>query len=533
MKKKLLLALAIMSLLVCIFAISVNAAAPAPQKPQLDVDFGEVKTIDGFAAPSELFVGTTQRVLLTDGEGNYVTYPTYYVTKNSTTFDLDFSNLNAAQPIQYDKTSIAMLEVPSGITAISRGYFNDNNGNGNFNACKYVQFPGSVTSYGDEVFCRNMTVKIVEFLDGTEDVTIGNSMFGGNNTGGKRGTAVEYVKFPNNLVSIGNGTFGFNTSPKTVILGERLKSIGTSFFGESCPRGVDTFLYVSDNFFSGETEMFTNLFGSYANYHNNHLRLVIFYTGTEEQAQALVEKGLAVQSTDYIWSASTLVSASEYDYATHKPTKDKSATIVYGYEICDLFYDGHKMSEEAEMQFTSYFEPIKFASVCENSTCTHTGYDESKTIGALFVNYGYSATETEIGGKLSMSQFYGINKENLAKYTEATGNTFEYGLVVSISNDPMASENEGLIANNKTFITASDKFNQELSAFSVAVSGFVADEGNSTVDNDITFCAYVKDGDKIAYLDNGKTVDTVEMKSFNDVLALVKSNENNNGEVTE
>ena len=121
MKKKILLSLALSLLLVCFFVISISASAPA--KPELDVSFGSVTIIDGFEAPSELFVNTDERVLLVDENGNYVTYPTYYVTKNQTTFDFDFSKLNAAQAIQYTKKSVVMLEIPEGITTISGSYF--------------------------------------------------------------------------------------------------------------------------------------------------------------------------------------------------------------------------------------------------------------------------------------------------------------------------------------------------------------------------------------------------------------------------
>ena len=100
MKKKILLSLALSLILVCFFVISISASAPA--KPELDVSFGDVSLIDGFVAPSELFVNTDERVLLVDENGNYVTYPTYYVTSDSETFDMDFSKLNAAQAIQYN-----------------------------------------------------------------------------------------------------------------------------------------------------------------------------------------------------------------------------------------------------------------------------------------------------------------------------------------------------------------------------------------------------------------------------------------------
>ena len=163
MKKKLLITALIVVAMVCMLAVSVSAAAPVPQKPTLDVSFGEdVTTIPDFVAPSELYLNTDERVLLVDENGNYVTYPTYYVTKNQTTFDFDFSKLNAAQSIQYDKKCVVMVEIPDGVTTISNSYFA---GTGNFPKCVSVQFPGSVTSYGSSLFASyNSVIKVLNSL---------------------------------------------------------------------------------------------------------------------------------------------------------------------------------------------------------------------------------------------------------------------------------------------------------------------------------------------------------------------------------
>ncbi|MBR2024405.1 MAG: hypothetical protein IKA02_01205, partial [Clostridia bacterium] len=174
MKKRLFIALFVV-ICVSLLVVVASASAPLPQKPMLDVDYGNVTTIDGFAPPSQLYVDTDERVLLVDEEGNYVTYPTYYVTKDNATFDFDFSKLNEAQSVQYAKKSVVMVEIPDGVTTISASYFA---GTGNFPACVSVQVPGTVTSYGAYMFQTNTVIKVVEFLDGTEPVTMGDGMFG-------------------------------------------------------------------------------------------------------------------------------------------------------------------------------------------------------------------------------------------------------------------------------------------------------------------------------------------------------------------
>lgn len=215
-------------------------------------------------------------------------------------------------------------------------------------------------------------------------------------------------------------------------------------------------------------------------------------------------------------------------------------SLTYGNNLCVVFYDGehaqgeilnqcqfgcgrncgmvellenpqHELSKVTAFGEKGYFDVACITESC--SICKTVTLNES--IEALFVSYGYSMTEVEIGGKLSMSQFFGIDKTNLEKYTTLTGNAFEYGFVVSSNADPMSEANSGLIAEGKTYITTQNGFKHDY--FAVAVVGFT----DATLDNALTFCVYVKDGAKVSYLDNGETVETVNMKSYNQIKALL------------
>ena len=179
---------------------------------------------------------------------------------------------------------------------------------------------------------------------------------------------------------------------------------------------------------------------------------------------------------------------------------------------CQVFYGGHNMSENTEMQITSYFEAIKFASVCLNDNCGYAGYDESKTISALFVDYGYSVTESAINGKYSMSQFYGINKEAIDKYREIS-DSFEFGLVVAASADPFGAIDRGELDASKVYVAKEELFVCDY--VSVSISGI----SEGTMDRAALFCIFVRDNGAIKYLDDGKTSDSVTMKSYSDILA--------------
>lgn len=163
------------------------------------------------------------------------------------------------------------------------------------------------------------------------------------------------------------------------------------------------------------------------------------------------------------------------------------------------------------MQFDGFFNDITFAYTCTRKDCGNTILDESQTIGAMFTYLGYSYTETAIGGKYSMSQFYGINKENIAKYTEMTKGTFELGIVVSSVDNPIGSEYEGT---DKVVVISSNFLIHDY--FDVKVTNMKEEH----LDKAIVFCAFVKDNGTLYYLDNNTTSQEIAGKSFNTVITL-------------
>ena len=529
MKKKLIITALIVMCMV-LFALSLSAAAPVPQKPDLGVDFGEVSTIEGFTPPSQLYVNTTERVLLTDGNGNYVTYPTYYITKDSTTFDVDFSKINDAQSIQYSKESVVMLELPKGVLALTSRYFSDSSSR--FTKCVSVQIPGTVQDYQKELFFRNMTVRIVEFLDGTTPVTLGERMFGGDNTGGSRGTAVEYVKFPNNMVSIGGNTFYKNTSSKTIIFGENLETIGSSLFVETTPSTTDTHIYVSNKFFSDTTKLFNDLFGGLSDHHNKHLRLTIFYTGTQAEAETLIEAGKALQSK-YVYDRVSYVNASEYDYATHKPTVNGSITLVYDYNKCDAFYNGvHQYDDsnpcvkacvkncglgtiehcdsDSETFTISYDNGYSNKGV-KHTTCTNKGctLDKKEDTLPLFATEGYSTPES---GRGDIAILYTVNYDEIEEYEKASGKSLKFG-AFAVAYEKIGDD--GILGNDNAVCVDIDR-KAGYGSFEMRISGFETNEYRSAP---ISIGGYVIDGENVSYLQAvaPKEGDTYHYISYNDI----------------
>ena len=316
-------------------------------------------------------------------------------------------------------------------------------------------------------------------------------------------TAITKIALPNSLVTCSGGNF---TNLEELRLGANLTNIGDGIFNYKTIKRV----YIPASIVT----VGKNILG-WSNPGDSSSNITFIFTGTLEQAEAVRALALAATegtnhqpNTSKFYDA-VLVHASEYD-VTQEPS---GFTFVYGYGVCDAFYEGkHQMAGEISMQFNGYFDKVTFADTCTRNGCGECVEDESLRIGAMFTYLGYSHTENAIGGIYTVSQFYGINRENIEKYNNAVGYELSYGFVVSILNNPIGNENA--TENNVIIADGSIKFDYA----DVKVSG-ITDE---TKDKGIVFCMYVTDGEEVYYLDGGETSENVATKSYNDILEIVK-----------
>ncbi len=534
--KKLILMFSVMAMLICVFAFSASAT---PAKPDLGVSFGEVQTSDKIVPPSQKYVNTTERVLLYDGQ-EYVTYPTYYITSNSTTFEMTFGAINTATGKNYDKTSVVMVEAPTGITHFKLWTFSG------YTNILYCKVPGTVISYGNGAgwagsFSGCSSLRMIEFADG--ETLLDGAMFGSEMF--RNCNALEYVKLPNNLKTTGAQLFQDCPSLKTVIFGagfETLSASAVNFLNTSNANISHKELYISANFGGEGVTLNNNMFvyNSTAT-KDDSPKMIFYYTGTKSQAEALQAKALTTTNNGKLAYA-TIVSIDDFVRAEADGTKNY---IVYGYNLCDAFYDGaHSTSQispcvvecsvcnDKIVKHISDFESTvveyangftangKMSCVCTSEGCT---FELNKELNPLFTNLGFSAAE--YGDMMSVN--YRVNEDAILTYEVLTGVTINYGVFAvmkdNVGNNDIFDENgdalKGVIAADITE-SGFDLFNLKIFGFTeeqkkidLAMGAFVGTEKDGKVEYSYLQIAPATAGEKYFFA------------SYNKVLTMLPSDE--------
>ena len=402
---------------------------------------------------------------------------------------------------------------------------------GPVNCVKTIQWSNTVLEYA---FLRLDTVaiqlsafngctklKYVNFEDLTELRQIGGGSSFSGCTSLFKGETIDLTK--TKLVAItGNG--GFNNVPAACI---KLPNTVTSLDPWNIQGVAVTNFVVPSNLALISGSQFNNCSKLTTIYINNATKSIsdrafngtalekVFFVGSLEELNTLLENTGTSENASF-WEVVGESRENLISYTDYLALEDKSGKyVVYGYSYCEAYNDGkHTLTGNAIMQAVDYFSPVLFADTCTVAGCGMNVVDESKTIGAMFVDYGYSATEIAINGTYSMSQFYGVNKAAIEKF-KALGGSFEFGVVVAASSDPFGAVANGTLSEDKVFVAEEKFFAYDY--ISVGVAG-ITDE---TASKAIAFCMFVKDGNKVFYLDGGKTVGVVAVKSYSDILSAL------------
>ena len=528
--KKLFFIFVFLLLTSCVFAFSVSAAQTNEfGTPELSNSIN----LENMAEDDDVYC------VLFDGT-EYHTYPSRYIVTNSTTMTWKFDNINAAFGKSYGATSVIRIQVPCHVTlipCITNAYFGwqavttllevsfpkDTSVTtfawGAFEKCtglESIVIPKTVTLFdGVNTFSGCTGLKSVVFEEGSQLKALPRLAFG--NT-----LSLTEIVLPPSITSIGENVLGGHAGKlEKVVLSPNLSTVLAGGLLNALGRNESEFIevYMPACFATGEGSISSgNLIGRGDK--SDLKRYVIFFTGTEEQAKALVSKfsgDVSLFDANIVSYDATKSSAQDYlgmEPYTTDIAVNTNRVIVFGYGVCDAFYKGaHQMAGEAKANITSYFDAISIGDKCTRDGCGEMIL--ASTIAPIFIDYGYSATETAINGRYAISQFFGVNLESLDEYNKFTGKELVFGLVTSTTSCPLSEENKDLISKNMTVVV--EKQAQRLDAFQIKLTGLT----EKTVDTAFTICAFVIDGKNTFYLDNGKTVDAVTQKSYNQILALI------------
>ena len=214
MKKKLLLVSLMVAALVCIFAVTVSAA----EIP----DWTEITTVSGMADKNVFgtdgTAGATSRVLMSDG----ITYPAYYICKNSTTLEFSYTELNSNTGKSYAAVDVIRLEVPKGAVSAKQAVLKTANG---YTSLLTVSLPEGFTTLNGYTFYGSETApSALVKVDLPSTLTkVGEKDF-------FLCIALEELIIPDGVTSIPANFAREATSLKKLVLPASLKSISETAF---------------------------------------------------------------------------------------------------------------------------------------------------------------------------------------------------------------------------------------------------------------------------------------------------------------
>lgn len=500
MKKYLLLIVAIATILCCLLAVNVSAATTD--------EFGEVEIIDGIDL-SSMSTDVNARIVVQDKNGAFHTYPSQYFVSGNEKFYYNFKLVNDITGENYNKNSVIRIEVPNDIKiATNCGdlsqtqnlveiKFSPNSQchtleYGCFYANKKLQklnIPPKVTTMGT-LLINHSTLEELIFMDGFSAIPPKDSFCGA--------TGVKRVVFSNQMTTMGNRAFN-------ATLGESLEEF---YFGASLmDLGTENASYVKQSVkfyipaqFLSETDEINMTTYSWWSSTACLPTGVIFFTGTKEQAQALINKS----TYDRVFSSNSELVEWDSSVTDDEYVPSKGWRIVYNYNTCRAFYENaHDMNGKNTPNVKSYFEKITVGDMCKRCLSGVV----SEEIDPLFVCKGY--TVATFGNTFSVAQGFSVNKDAIKEYMKYEPN-FEYGLIAASNK----TADNGLFAPSLSgeLCIPQDKLVHDY--FDIKITGITSEFLNSK----IVFCAYVRVSEKVYYLDNSQTCEALTGISYNELL---------------
>ncbi|MBQ4510928.1 MAG: leucine-rich repeat domain-containing protein [Clostridia bacterium] len=469
MKKKIVLTLLIVSVLVCLLAISASAT-----------------NVDGiyysFYKSGDVYTATVNSNNV-NCELEYVSIPEY-VSYGGTVYKVTALAENAFSGSGSQKWAgnkhIKKVIIPSTVSSIGKHCFR------NCATVEEVIINGSHTAFKDAEFYGCANLKVLD-MSGMTALT----SFGGYFTTGA--SKLETVIMPNTVTSISGKSF---QSPKltTLVLSSNVVSIGENAFQGAALKKVilpSTLTTTAKDIFN-KNPLEVIVFGNpdVSGYTNTLLSScgninLVFYAGSD--ATVLTNKFSQFSS----WT--NFVSYEDY---LNNPNATYTNTIVYGTQNCQDC--GDVITNLEYFKFTSFTEEMHDAYMCQNCGKVENESKITNTYAPILTFSGYSAKID--GSKICVG--YTVNYESLRIYESKMGieeGTVKFGITAS----PVSSIYAKYETVKNDLKPMSNAIVTEVSGSIPAFDFILTDFTEEFYDKPLVMCAYVYDGNDIYYVDAG------------------------------
>ncbi len=554
MNKRIIIFSTVLSILTCLFVISINA---------------QTTIFDSHEEKTSIAYNESELVVFDDG----VAYPSYYIFSDSETFTTDYAWLNEKTGKSYSDANVVELCVPTGIT--SGGYFKKDS---SFTKLLKLNTGKSLQKTNGDFWC-NTTITHVTFGEGFTNEGLSTFFFNGTN--------VEYVIFDDNskVTTLPSQFFGSHSTLKGIYFGKSITNIGSGTFNKmgssnvflmdtptsTEPREVYYFksTLTEANFYGFQTNnetttwVFPSAVNSLANINidatSNMPKNFVFLTNTASsvnlsdaigssklnntnlyfpniESNSAISMSVAPNTTYFFgdgkkisyngsWQASVDMTESEHirdiardEYSAPDCTANglKKAYCFCGIVTSSetILAKGHnhtlKENNITPSRYSYIYENNNyFSNAIEQFECLDCGSlylgDEIEN-SSLFVNLGYSVPET--GDKNSISYSIKVNHANIEKYQSDFGVTVRYGTVAAVDTalgTPISIKNGEISTKAKAI------------AFEMTATPYVLITikiTNLPQATSVNCCAFAIINDKVSYLCDGKTSDEAEEKQI-------------------
>lgn len=502
MKKKILLAISLTCLMICLFAISAFAV-------EIDGIHYDLSGSGDSAVAKVNGTNKTGCALETVNIPEYVEHTVDGVTTKYKVVEIYGSSFGSTSATTSNNQAIKHLVIPSTVTKIGSHAFRNL---ANLETVVINSKSEEGISFSNAEFYGCSKLVSVD-MSNSDVVRIGDHCF--------RVTGLQTVKFSPRLKSIGEQAFldckgltsldfsgtqletlGYKSfmgcgNLETVKLSLTLKTISSNTFqsckiqslilphgfnkttGEAIPLNNSLYLMVFPEL--DETSSFSNstFYGTYPE--------VVIYAGDKTSCENYL---VGTESSKKLLYGYTVKHISEYD-----PTKTYTGkNLFYGAVTCK-FCNG--ILEDERFDFSGYDKGFFFASKCTN--CQKDNVTESYE--PMFINSGYSFAEYEKG---VITLGFRVNDESIAAYEKITGETVKYGLYAAtektLGNNDILDENGEI----RSGVISAEIPREQFSLLDIKIFGFNTEEQRNAL---FIIGAYViseKNGAKtVSYIQDG------------------------------